>query len=143
MSAYFIVPDVKKLDFSSVVSPSGWPMDRGWSETEPLTTSGVDHTRWRERRKVYHDWEAETISGFTSQALAVAEARQYIAVSGRIGTLNVTIAGQSYTWSKVHAELVGWSVNAGQIVGAAVAANATHQVRASWRFTLTQFSVAP
>lgn len=143
MSASFNVTDVKNFAFASATSQMGWPTDQAWSETEPLTSSGVDGTRWREKRKAFRDWQADTISGFTSYALAVAEARSYQRASGRIGRLTVTVGSASYVWTNVHAELESYAVTAGPIYGSAVTANSTHQVRATWRFTLTGLTVTP
>lgn len=143
MSASFNVTDLGNLAFASVTSAMGWPTDQGWMETEPLVSSGVDNTRWRQRRLALREWQADSIAGFTSYALAAQAARNYQLASGRIGRLTLTIAGAPYVWSSVHAELDSYSVTCGPIYGSAVTASSTHQLRASWRFTLTELSGKP
>lgn len=143
MSASFNVAGAKNFQFAAATSATGWPIDSPWAETEELTSAGVDNARWRKRRDAFRTWEVDTISGFTSYALAAAEARSYQLISGRTGGLSVVIAGATYNWTNVHAELVSYALTAGPIYGSAVTANSTHQLRASWRFTMTDLTVNP
>ena len=140
---YFSVTSLARMDFATMTSASGWPFDKGWAETEELLAAGVDGIRWREIRKGFRAWEVRTMAGFTSHALAKAEAQRYVAASGKAGLLAMSIGAAAYGWTNAHGELIDYAVINAPIVGPSVTASSVAQVRATWRFTLTELSTVP
>lgn len=109
----------------------GWPSKTANAQPAPMSSAGVDYTRLRIPR---YDYPVLRLAGLWSASnfqAAVNKAAEVHRMQGRIASVTMTAAGQTYDWSGDYAFLVHNAKampRAGDIFGSGVTGGACLEV---------------
>lgn len=123
--------------FLAIKSVDGFPYDQPMIQEEVLETAGVDGRRWRTVNKQHETRVFETVSDYTSFALAVQDAKKMLRSKGGLGSLSITAASAGYFFTDVHVQDVRAIVSPGAAVGTGANSASAATVRATWSVAFT------
>ncbi len=126
------------LPFLAARMPAGYFDDEAIAQAEELITPGINGRRWRTLFRQFPSFQMTTTHDATEYATAALAKQRAEGLVQKLVTLQVTIAGISYTMRNVHVSAVAGQLFPGPLCGAGTASGTAH-VDLTWQFELTDF----
>ena len=127
-----------QIQFLCARTEAGSPLETPRESTEELTSPGVDGRRWRTVHTLHPEFTLSTVTECADYPTAISLRNKSEALTNKLVSLSVTIAGVAYLFASVHVNSVTARAGAGVVVASGSTGGAAYLL-CEWSLTMTNF----